>query len=129
MIVVDASAVVDILVGSRRASQLIAAIRDDPLIAPELIDVEVCSALARLERTSTLTRMQADEAFELFRELPLQRVSHQDLRRDAWRLRHAVRLADAFYLACAIALDTPLLTVDERLMRSGASEARFVPLG
>jgi predicted nucleic acid-binding protein len=129
MIVVDASAVIDILIGSPRSPRLISAIRDDSLMAPELIDVEVCSALARLERTSILTRDQSNEAFELFMELPLQRISHRDLRGDAWRLRHAVRIADAFYLACAVALDAPLLTMDERLMRSGASDARFVPIG
>jgi predicted nucleic acid-binding protein len=39
-----------------------------------------------------------------------------------------VRIADAFYLACAVALNAPLLTLDRRLIRSGASNATFVSL-
>ncbi|HUG49473.1 MAG TPA: type II toxin-antitoxin system VapC family toxin [Terrimesophilobacter sp.] len=128
-IVVDASAIVDVLVGSPRSAELTAVMRDKTLIAPELLDVEVCSALARLERASTLTRAQADEALGLYLELPVRRISHRNLRHQAWSLRHAVRIADAFYLACAIALDAPLLTLDRRLARSGASNATFVPLG
>ena len=128
-IVVDASAVVDVLVGSPRSAQLSAAMRDNILVAPELLDVEVCSALARLERASTLTGAQADEALSLYLELPVQRISHRNLRHQAWSLRRSVRIADAFYLACAVAIDAPLLTLDRRLVCSGASNARFVPLG
>jgi predicted nucleic acid-binding protein len=128
-IVVDATAIVDVLVGSPRSAELTAVMRDKTLIAPELLDVEVCSALARLERASILSRTQADEAVGLYLELPVRRISHRNLRHQAWSLRHAVRIADAFYLACAIALDAPLLTLDRRLVRSGAPNATFVPLG
>jgi predicted nucleic acid-binding protein len=127
-IVVDASAIIDVLVGSPRSAGLSAAMRDNTLIAPELLDVEVCSALARLERASVLTSAQADEALSLYLELPLQRISHRNLRHQAWSLRHSVRIADAFYLACAVALSAPLLTLDRRLIRSGASTATFVSL-
>jgi predicted nucleic acid-binding protein len=128
MIVIDASAAIDILINAPRSARLTAAIRDDTLIAPELIDVEVCSALARIERSGVVTGAQADELFDLFLGFPLQRMSHRDLRGESWKLRHSVRISDSFYLACGIALDTPILTVDRRLMRVGVAGARFVSI-
>jgi predicted nucleic acid-binding protein len=47
MLVIDASAVVELLVGGRQADWVAGVVRDEVIVAPELVDVEVASALAR----------------------------------------------------------------------------------
>lgn len=81
--------------------------------------VESSSALHRLVRARVLTGAEADVAVSLVAAMPVRLVTHELLLGEAWRLRHAVRMADAFYLACARRLDAPLLTSDARLARSG----------
>ena len=119
MLVIDASAVVELLIGGRHADWVTGTVRDEVIVAPELLDVEVTSALARLERSGQLDVMQADAAMARFAALPVERLSHAGLGADAWALRRAVRIADAFYVAAANALDCLLLTTDARLGRSG----------
>ena len=54
MKVVDASAMIDVLVGSERSGPLLAAL-DDDVFAPDLLVAEVFSALRRMASSHTLT--------------------------------------------------------------------------
>ncbi|WP_308467000.1 type II toxin-antitoxin system VapC family toxin [Rathayibacter soli] len=126
MLLVDASAVVDVITDSPNSAAVLDRIRGQDLIAPEIVDVEVCSAMARLERANLVTSAETDRALALYRELPLHRVAHYDLMNFAWQLRHSVRVADAFYVACALAVDAPILTLDQRMIRSAPQGVRFV---
>jgi len=118
VIVVDASVVVDKLafrsVGERVDTHLASA---DSVWAPDLIYVEVSSALWRLVRGGELTARHARRALDQLRDLPIIAVPHRALLVRAWRLRESVRIADAFYLACAEEVQAPLLTTDRRLAR------------
>lgn len=129
MILVDASAVIELLMGSAVGSEVDQVLADEVLIAPEIVDVEVASALARLERASTLETAEADKAMRRFAQLPLHRISHRQLSADAWKLRHFVRTADSFYVACARQADAAFLTLDRRLIRAAPEGVRFVPIG
>lgn len=114
MIVVDASAVVDVLLETGRG-QRVAARLDDALVAPELLYVEVCSALARLVRAGALDKRDADRAARRVVRMPVTPMSNSLLTAHAWRLRDRVRMADAFYVGCAMVVRAPLLTTDSRL--------------
>jgi predicted nucleic acid-binding protein len=118
MLVLDASAAVDLLLRTSHDKQLRQAIDGQEIIAPELIDAEVLSALARHERAGTVDRARADRAVESFRDLPFTRVSHALLTDAAWHYRHRVRTADGFYLACSALTGAHLLTTDGRLARA-----------
>ncbi len=122
MLVVDASALVDLLAGTTRAAgvreRLLSA---DGLAAPELLAVETLSALHRLVRSRVLSEAEADAAAASMAAMPVRPIAHEWLLDHAWSLRHAVRVADAFYLACALRLSAPLLTSDARLARSGVA--------
>ncbi|GIG40234.1 hypothetical protein Cph01nite_19960 [Cellulomonas phragmiteti] len=85
-------------------------------VAPALIDTEVMSALARLERGGALTTAAADAALDAWDEFPCDRLDTTRLVRHVWGLRGRVRIADAQYVALAAALDAPLLTADRRLV-------------
>jgi len=120
MLVVDASALVDVLAGTTRAAGIRARLDEaDGLAAPELLVTETVSALHRLVRARVLTVAEADAAVPLLAIVPVRLITHELLLADVWRLRHAVRTADAFYVACALRLGVPLLTSDGRLARAG----------
>ena len=111
---IDASAVVDLLLG-RDIGRRVAAHLDDALVAPDLLYVEVSSAFARLVRARSVDKASAGEALARLARLPVTPTSDSLLMSRAWRLRDRVRMSDAFYVACALAFHAPLLTTDARL--------------
>lgn len=119
MRVVDASAVVEMVLAEELGGRVFDALGGDDLLAPDLLDVEVTSALARMERAGSRSGAEVDAAMEAFGELPVARVGSRALRHRAWQHRHRLRVADAFYVACAELVGAPLVTCDARLARSG----------
>jgi predicted nucleic acid-binding protein len=99
--VLDASAAVERLPGTDRGRRVAVHLRDQSLVAPELLDVEVASARDLLERQAVLDRADADGVVRLLAQLPVDRVPHGLLLPRAWALRPSIRIADAFYVACA----------------------------
>lgn len=118
MLVVDASALVDLLLGNDRGRRVRAVLGPAHVIAPELIDVEVVSALARLVRAEVLDMTTATACVALLKRMPLTRMPHRPLLDGAWRLRDRLRVSDAFYVACSELVDAPLLSTDARLGRA-----------
>ena len=118
MIVLDASAAVELLAESRLGRRVEQLLRADHALAPEVLDVEVTSTLARLVRAGTLTDEVATSRVRALQRLPVQRLPHRPLVARAWQLRDRVRISDAFYLACAELVGASLVTTDARLGRA-----------
>ena len=118
MIVVDASALVELLLQTPRGIQVAVRLDGEDAAAPELLDAEVLSAMARLERAGTIDRADADAAVDVLESMPVTRVRHEVLNQRAWQLRDRVRIADGFYVACGELFTSPLLTCDARLARA-----------
>lgn len=120
MIVLDASAAVDLLLASgphaRRIRERIAT-AEGQIAAPHLIDVEVAQVLQRFVRAKAVTETRALEALEDLADLPIHRYPHGPLLRRAFALRSNATVYDAVYLVLAGALDAPLVTRDARLAR------------
>lgn len=93
--VIDASALVDALLPTVRQDAALAALTGHELWAPAILDLEVASAVHRLERAGKVTTPEADRAVELLRATPIRRIYHDQLVASAWRLRPALRLSDA----------------------------------
>ncbi len=115
MIVIDASALLDLILLRPNASRVGDALRGQGVAAPELLLAETSSALARLERAGDLHTHDADAAIRDVVEMPMSLVGHSPLHSRAWALRRALRMSDAFYVACAELLSAPLVTSDARL--------------
>ena len=116
MIVVDASVVVvaltnDVDEGHRIRRRLV----DHVLVAPELLDLEVGSAIRRFEASGHLTPQRATQAFDDLCDLAVDRVPHAPLLARCWELRHNVTMYDAAYVAVAERLGVTLVTADARL--------------
>ena len=118
MKVVDASALVEILLGTPRGERADSIIGDDAGAAPELICVEVTSAIARLVRAGAVGAADAERAIAVFERTEVDLVPQRDLIGAAWALRDRVRITDAFYVACAKTLDAELVTCDGPLSRA-----------
>ena len=120
MIVVDASVIVTALAddgadGAWTRRRL----RDERLIAPQLIELEVVSAWRRLAAAGDLDQRRAELALEDLRALRMERVPHRPLLKRCWELRDTLTVYDAAYVALAEVLNVTLVTADARL--AGAS--------
>ena len=106
--VVDASLIVDVLVGVVDASL-------GATHAPAHIDAEILSALGRLARSGKIADGVATGLVERAGRAPIRRHDVAELLVDAWALRDSIALRDAIYVALAERLRLPLLTTNRRL--------------
>lgn len=116
-LVVDASAVVEFVLGSSRGRDAAASMgrHGGALHAPALILAESLSALRALERRRVLLPPRGDQAVEDLLHFPLHTYATESLVARIWSLRGHITVYDAHYVALAEALDAPLLTGDHRL--------------
>jgi predicted nucleic acid-binding protein len=126
VIVLDASAVVELLLGSPRGAMVRARIQrpDESLHAPHLLDVEVASVLRRYHLSGEISDDEGREALADLAGLDIARYPHDPLLPRVWELRRSVTAYDAVYLALAEVLEAPLLTLDRRLARARGHGAR-----
>ena len=123
MLVIDASAVAELLLGRPAAADVerhIAA-QDFALHAPQLLDIEVLSALRRVVASGESSPDRAAEAVHDLLDLPIERYAHEILVPRVWELRENFSAYDGAYLALAEALvenGAPLLTCDRRFARA-----------
>ena len=119
MIVLDASTVIELLLGTELGRAIADRIADPALglHVPHLVDVEVAQALRRFVQYGELEQDTARIALEDLSSLDLERHAHEPLLDRIWALRKDMTAYDAAYLALAEALDTVLLTCDGRLAR------------
>jgi predicted nucleic acid-binding protein len=113
VIVLDASAAVELLLGTPLGVRVGRAIEAEVVLAPELLEVEVVSAVARLVRAGVVTATGGQARVDGLRLLPVRRIPHSLLTARAWQLRHRLRVSDAYCVACAEWAS--LLTTDARL--------------
>lgn len=126
MTVVDASAVLEVLLQTRAANSISRRLLSarEILCAPHLLDVEVAQVLRRYSAIGELTAERGFEAFEDLADFPLTRYPHQPFLKRIWELRNNVTAYDAAYLALAEALAAPLITCDRRLAASPGHTVR-----
>ncbi|MBY0423970.1 MAG: type II toxin-antitoxin system VapC family toxin [Parvularculaceae bacterium] len=126
MIVIDASLALDLVLVTPAAFSISARIGEagGEIAAPELIDCEVLQALRRQLSLKQIDRRRAEEAFELYQGMPLERYPHRLVLARGWALRDNLTAYDAVYLALAELLDAPLWTRDEKLATAPAGKGR-----
>jgi predicted nucleic acid-binding protein len=126
-LVVDSSVLVAALVdtgaGGDWAEQRLVS---GPLIAPEMVRVEVASVLRRLELAKVISRPEGDAAFEDLMLLELELLPFEPFAARVWELRHSITSYDAWYVAVAEAYDLPLATLDGKLCKAAGPRCRFL---
>lgn len=124
--VVDASAMVDLLLQTDAAEAHAAQLRGANPLAPAHLDAEVLSALGRLQRAGDVAADTVEDALDDLAEAPIVRVPAAPFLGTAWSLRDRYSLRDALYVALAIAAEAMLVTSDAALARQ--AEADGVPV-
>ncbi len=128
-LVVDASAIVEALLGTDLGKAARKRMRGMALHAPAHLDAEVLSALGRLHRADELSGSAAQGALDALAAAPIARHPLAGLLAGAWERRERQRLVDALYSQLAESLDSAtLLTTDARLARSD-SRAELLQAG
>lgn len=118
MIVLDASALVDVLIDQPAKPWILDQLRGRQIVAPAHQPAEVLSALARLVRSGTLAGQAAVDALREASMLQQELVpptSGQLVR--ALELQDRLRVLDALYVVLAQDREAVLLTTDRRLSR------------
>ncbi len=116
--VVDASVAVEYLLKTPVGLAVADTLTSGSMIAPELIDAEVLSALRSKVLGGELQESRARQAIGSLLVWPIERIPHRSLAWQAWEQYQNVTAYDALYVAAARARNVPLLTVDGRLARA-----------
>ena len=127
MIVLDASAVVDLLIKpAAETDELRARIRAASTVyGPHLLDTEVTNILRRHVLRGRMDQFSARRALRRLAVMRLRLWPHQPFIGRAFALRHQLTAYDAIYVAMAEATGATLLTRDARLARTAGHRARI----
>lgn len=130
MKVIDASALVELLIGTPRGLRVAEALEDETesIHMPHLADVEVAHVLRRLVALDAIPERTGEEAIADLQDLDIDRHAHDPLLERIWELRGHVSAHDAAYLALSEVLDATLLTCDRRLAKSAGRTVRVAVL-
>lgn len=127
MIVLDASAVVELLLTTSLGRRVAASIAppEITLHTPHLLDLEVTQAVRGYVRAGTIAEARAALALEHLGQIDLERYGHELLLPRIWALRDNLTAYDAAYVALAEGLDATLLTCDRGLANAPGNQARI----
>ncbi len=128
MIVVDASAVIELLMcselGGRLETRLFGG--DELLNAPHLLDVEVLQVVRGLVAARELSVEVARDKIERLQQMDVVRHPHTELAQRIFELRHNLTAYDASYLALAEHLgEATLVTCDRAFEKVPGRRARI----
>lgn len=115
MIVIEASAMVDALVGQPADPTLLALLADADLHAPALLDYEVASALRGHALAGRLSGQRLADAIEDFGGMRIERYPLGSMMSGVLHLKDNFTAYDAAYVLLARTLDAPLVTADAKL--------------
>ena len=124
MIVLDASAAIELVVVGRPAPALLDRVEQSrSLHSPHFVDVEFLHVLRRLVHRGLVGPDRAMEARFDFDRLGIVRYPIVGLSDRIWALRDSLTAYDASYVALAEMLGCPLLTTDARIAKASGHRA------
>lgn len=119
-LVVDASAVAEILFGTEAGRRAAALLDGHELLAPQHLTAEVASVIRGWSLSRQITDEQALRAFREFDALGVEQVPMISLLPSVYALRHNISAYDAMYVVLARAVQCQLLTLDAHLAAAAA---------
>jgi len=122
VIVVDASAFLELLLRTRTGRLVEAELERDEASAPHLLDAEVLHRLVTFGKQGVLAPTELDSAVADLGDAPITRVDHRPLLARATIFSAALSGYDALYAALAEAVDGRLVTADARFAETARSQ-------
>ncbi len=124
--VIDASAAFEYLLQTPRGIIVAARVEGEELLAPEIMDAEVLSALRTWVLTGQIDNARALGALDDLETWAVSRLPLLPLIKSAWRYRHNITAYDALYVAAAKENGASIITVDGRLSRAPTLDVDIV---
>lgn len=123
-LVIDASAILTVLLAQSNAPDVAVRISERILFAPDLIEYETANGLLMATRQKRLDARELKERWNMLEEYDVRRLPISLFRNEALRAaqKHGLTLYDGTYLGLAIHLDLPLFTLDRALQRAAVAE-------
>ena len=111
-VLIDASALMPVLIDEPEKKRIVNATRDCELLAPSILPYEIGNALSRLKKRQILNEKQIIATYNDFKKIPL-RLLEVDIE-NALKIacKYAIYAYDAYYLEMSYRLNLPLLTLD-----------------
>ena len=127
-IVLDASAMVEFVLGSAKGAQvrMLIETHGTDMHAPEVVIAECLSALRSLERRTHIVPSRANQAAADMRSVPLVLYPTAPFADRIWGLRGRFTVYDAHYVALSEGLGVPLITGDLRLANAAADLVQLI---
>lgn len=125
MIVLDASAAVELVLATRPGVAVGRRLRGETLHAPAHFDVEVIGAIRRAVVRRLISDHEGLVAVGDFQSLPVRHWPIKPFVQRAYELRSTHTVADGVYIALAEGLGSPLITCDRRLAQSHGHDAEI----
>lgn len=118
MIVLDASVVMELLTNGRLADSIRRELADcaESLAVPHLLDIEVMSALRKMDAGHADSH-RTRQILTNLASLPAERYPHTPLLSRIWELRHNFTAYDAAYIALAEHTGAVLYTSDAKISK------------
>lgn len=117
MIVLDASAAIEWLLDLPLADEVTTRLApdDQTLHAPHLLGIEVAQVVRRYVAVGDVSAERGAQALADLSDLDVIRYPHEPLFPTIWRVRSNLTAYDAAYVALALVLDAPVVTLDARI--------------
>ena len=125
MIVLDASAAVELVLATRPGAAVAQRLRGETVHAPAHFDVEVIGAIRRAVVRRLISDHEGLVAVADFLSLPVRRWPTKPFVQRAYQLRTTHTVADAVYVALAEGFAAPLITCGRRLAQSHGHDAEI----
>ncbi len=125
MIVLDASAAVELVLATRPGAAVARRLRGETVHAPAHFDVEVIGAIRRAVIRRLISDHEGLVTVVDFQRLPVRRWPTKAFVKRAYQLRNTHTVADGVYIALAEGLAAPLITCDRRLADSHGHDAHI----
>lgn len=125
MIVLDASAAVELVLATRPGAAVAQRLQGETVHAPAHFDVEVIGAIRRAVVRRLISDHEGLVAVADFLSLPVRRWPTKPFVQRAYQLRTTHTVADGVYVALAEGLPASLITCDGRLAQSHGHDAEI----
>jgi predicted nucleic acid-binding protein len=114
-IIMDASAIITMLIDEPEKDLIINLTKDVELLSPEMIPFEIGNALTRLKRRHILNDEKVIEAYSVYKKIPLRLVEVNIENALKIAYQYNIYAYDAYYLEVTFRLKLPLLTLDKQM--------------
>ena len=116
-IVVDASAVIAVVVNEPSKTDIIEVTQDASLIAPASIHWEIANAFSAMFKRERVSLDEALDAIDIYKQIPIRFIEVE--LEESLRIAHQLNIYayDAYLLRCAEKYKSPLISLDKTLLK------------